>query len=207
MPSIWGRARGRKISPATISAAIAAGIRVEASEALAGQDVDRLQRPEDDEGEAADRAGDQEEDRRAADREGGGDPGADQDHGAERQPAAAAGGQEDVGALLDHADVEGLAPAEPAVEGAAQGDDEAQHREQLEDEGEHDPARLGVLEAVADRRQEGDPDDRGGGQHGEAGGERAVDEDRVPVRRLLTRRVGLLAAVSFARGFYELEHP
>src|SRR6185437_2539397 len=73
----------------------------------AGQDVDRLEHPEDDQGEAADRAGDEEEDGRAADREGGRDPRADQDHGTERQAAAAAGGEEDVGALLDHADVEG----------------------------------------------------------------------------------------------------
>jgi hypothetical protein len=71
-----------------------------------GQEADRLEGAEDHERGAADEAGDQEEDRRAADREGGGDAGADQDHRTECEPAAAAGGEEDVGGLLDHADVE-----------------------------------------------------------------------------------------------------
>ena len=191
-----------------ISAAIAAGIRVRGERGTAGQDADRLQRAEGDQGEAADRAGDEEEDRRAADRERGRDAGADQDHGAEREPAAAAAGEEDVGALLDHADVEGLAPAEPAVEGAAQGDDEAQHREQLQDEGGDDPAGLGVGEAVADRLQERDPD------HGRGGEQRRVPPASAPLTRIVWPSGAFLRAASassvqsrLARRLYELEHP
>jgi hypothetical protein len=180
----------------------------EGERGVAGQQADRLQRTEEDEGAAADRAGDQEEDRGAADREGGRDAGADQDHGAEREPAAAAGREEDVRGLLDHADVESLAPAESTIEGAAQGDDETQHREQLHEEADDDPARLGVGEAVADRAEEGNPDDGGGHHHGEAGGDRAVDEDGVTVGRLLARLLDLLvrAAALAGRSIYELQH-
>ncbi len=165
---------------------------------VAGEEVGRLEQPEDDQRPAADGAGDEEEDGRAAGGEGAGDAGADQDHGAEREAAAAAAGQEDVGALLDHADVEGLAPAEAALEGAAQGDDEAQHREQLQDEGGDDPAGLGVGEAIADRLEEGDPDDGGGSEHDEACREHPVDEDRATFGRLLARRLDLLGAVQAA---------
>jgi hypothetical protein len=187
---------------------------------IAGQDPDRLCGTEDDEGAEADAAGHQEEDRRAADGEGGGDAGADQDHGAEGEAAAAAAGEEDVCRLLDHADIEGLAPVEPAGEGAAEGDDEAQHGEHLEDEGGDHPARLGIGEAVTDRLQERDPDHRGGGREGEAGGNRPVDEDRVGVGRLRPDRVGLLGAFAapallridagiqfrLRGGLYELQH-
>ena len=144
------------------------------------------------EGEEADvgQAREQEEGDGPPGDEGGRQPAAAQDPGAEREPAGAADREHGVGRELRQPDLGARAPAHPPAEDAAEDEHVPRAGAQLQQRGERDPLRLGAGEALAQRAQPRHQHDRR--DHHED--DRAEDQQRAPQarrRELVGERLGL----------------